>query len=88
MISTDTSANVTHNGALPEERLAAASDARAHALQWLGVYLAVSGVSLALAGHRGLAVLHAGTVLVVGWSLLSPGRAARVVGDLLPLFLF
>ena len=86
MISTDTSANVTHNGARPEEYLEAASDARAQSLQWLGVYLAVSGVSLVLADHRGLAALHAGTVLVVGWSLFSRGRLARVVGDLLPLF--
>ena len=88
MSSTDTSANVIHEGVGPHERLRPIlAEPRAVALAWLGGYLALSAALLAAGGHQRLAAAHALAILVVGWTLVPRGRVARATGDLLPLFL-
>ena len=88
MISTDTSANVIHAAVGQSERLRSIlRDPRTIALAWIGGYLALTAGVLAASGHHRLAAAHALGLLVVGWTLASRGDAARVTGDLLPLFL-
>lgn len=86
MTSTDTRANVTHDGAMPQERGSEVlRGPRAVSLGWLGTYLATSGAVLAIGGHTTLAVLHAAGIVAALWSTTARGSAARIVGDLLPL---
>ena len=88
MSSTDTSANVIHEGVGPHERLRPIlAEPRAIALAWLGGYLALSAGLLAVGGHHRLAAAHAVAILIVGWTLVPRGKVARATGDLLPLFL-
>ena len=88
MSSTDTSANVIHEGVGPHERLRPIlAEPRAIALAWLGGYLALSAGLLAVGGHHRLAAAHAAAILIAGWTLVSRGKVARATGDLLPLFL-
>ena len=87
MTSTDTGANVIHEGVVPQEaRVRDLREPRAVSLWWLGAYLALSGIVLAVGGHWRLAVLHAGGLLIIAHALTSSGRAISRVGDLLPLF--
>lgn len=65
---------------------AKARDPRRVALVWLDVYLLASGVVLAIGGHGVLAIIHAVVVAVAAWTILPKTKAARVAGDLIPLF--
>ena len=87
MISTDTGASVGRDSVGRRERsVRVLSEPRAVSLAWLGTYLVASGILLAVGGHGRLAALHAAGVIVIVWSGVARGAAARVVGDLLPLF--
>lgn len=64
----------------------AVRDSRRVALVWLDVYLLASGVVLAIGGHGILAIIHAVVVAIAAWTILPKNEAARVAGDLIPLF--
>jgi membrane-associated phospholipid phosphatase len=86
MISTDTLATVVRDTGLPRRKVRALlRGPRATALVWLSVYLSASGLVLGLTGHASLALAHVAGVGVAAWGCLDRNRAARVVGDLLPL---
>ena len=86
MISTDTSANVIQETNVPQERDGADVRApRAASLAILSGYLAMSGVLLGTDGHTTLAALHAVGVMIAAWTLVDQRKAARAIGDLLPL---
>lgn len=88
MSSTDTSANVVHEGVGSHERLRSLfADARATALICLAAYLAFTAVLLTIGGHRWLATVHAGMLILTGRTLFARREPLRLVGDLLPLFL-
>ena len=61
-------------------------DPRRVALVWLDVYLLVSGVVLAVGGHGVLAIIHAVVVAIAALTILPKNGAARVAGNLIPLF--
>ena len=86
MISTDTLAAVVRDTGFPRRKVSALlRGPRATALVWLSVYLSASGLVLGLTGHASLALAHVAGVAVAAWGWLDRSRAARVVGDLLPL---
>jgi membrane-associated phospholipid phosphatase len=86
MTSTDTGGNVARASGMPHELgLRALAEPRALSLSVLAVYLTASGFALGIGGNGTLAAIHAAVLLVIAWALLSPARAPRVVGDLLPL---
>ena len=84
----DTSANVIHGAARPDSASRPlAIDPRSVSLGLLGLYLVVTALVLARAsGNAGLIATHAALVLVVVWTLRARSEAAKIVGDLLPLF--
>jgi membrane-associated phospholipid phosphatase len=98
MISRDTVANVTSPRADSHEGVANVTGdsndettrlrgARSIAVCIVCAYLAASALVLVGGGRAGFAAAHALGVCVLVWSLISKHRAARVVGDLAPLFL-
>jgi membrane-associated phospholipid phosphatase len=69
------------------ERVVRWRGARGLALLTLEIYLAWSGVLLAVGGHTAYATGHAVVMGVVFGAAVSRGRAARVIADLAPLVL-
>jgi membrane-associated phospholipid phosphatase len=89
MMSTeDTSANVIHGTARPHSASRPlAIDPRSFSLGLLAVYLVATALVLASAsGTAGLVVTHGILVFLVAWTLRDRTHAAKIVGDLLPLF--
>jgi membrane-associated phospholipid phosphatase len=86
MTWTDTGENLARASGMPHELgLRSLVEPRAAALCLLAIYLTASGLMLAIGGHGALTALHAAAVLMIGWALVSPARAPRAAGDLLPL---
>jgi membrane-associated phospholipid phosphatase len=64
-----------------------AIDPRSVSLGLLGSYLVATALLLASApGNPRLIAIHAVLVLVIAWAFRGRGDAAKIVGDLLPLF--